>query len=86
MLGSLGYQAKFFGLDLRESGFLWDGFYRDNVDNFSLSKFEQIIHPQSVFGKLLFYKNEELSVKLMRYYNELAVTRLEMKTAKMGGL
>jgi hypothetical protein len=39
-----------------------------------------------VFGKLLFYRDEELTVKLMRYYNELAVTRLEMKTAKMAGL
>jgi hypothetical protein len=39
-----------------------------------------------VFGKLLFYRDGELTVKLMRYYNELAVTRLEMKTAKMAGL
>lgn len=28
LLGSLDYQTKFFGLDLRETGFILNGFYK----------------------------------------------------------
>jgi hypothetical protein len=41
--------------------------------------FDQIIHPESVFGKLLLYRDLELTEKLIKYYNEITVTKLELK-------
>jgi hypothetical protein len=48
--------------------------------------FDQIIHPESVFGKMLLHRDRELTEKLMKYYNDMAVTKLELKVAKMTGL
>lgn len=56
-----------------------DKIYRENVHNFTLSKFEDIIHPESVFGKLLLFRDADLTVRLMNFYNEAEVTNLKSK-------
>ncbi len=56
-----------------------DNFYRDNANNFTIDMFEQVIHPDSVFGKLLLYRDFELTEKLIKYYHEITVTKLELK-------
>jgi hypothetical protein len=71
VLGPISFQTKFFSGDLGLMNKLVTNFYKYNYGNFSVSRLKEIVHPESVLGKMLIYRYPYKLIHLLEYYSNV---------------